>query len=96
MKYLGYGAKLLLRRLYAFKSAAIPAKLLLWQSSCDLQCCTTTRFTAAADSANCDRASAELFLVEKNILTLDCIFGKIESYFLILPGVSRGHQSWDF
>ena len=41
-----------------------PAKLsaLAQGSSSDLQCCSTTLFTAAADSANWDRARAELFL----------------------------------
>ena len=35
---------------------------LLHVSSSLLQCCSTTLFTAAADSANWDRARAELFL----------------------------------
>ena len=41
----------------------LPARLILCPASrWDLQCCKTTRLTAAADSANCDNAIAELFL----------------------------------
>ena len=63
-------------------------------ASWDLQCCTITRFTAAADSANWDSARAELFLWTRRSCLVTLWEVRV-SYFLILAGVSSGHQSWD-